>query len=273
MTFARCSKFALLPRLAGAFVFALALALAGCGASSNLALTQGNWSMTATQTGGGGTPNSTFYIGGNLTQNGGSLAGTMSIVNSLCYSSSQTVTFTGSVKGDNVTLTSASVGGEVITVTATGTSGSSLTGDYSIAGGNTCDGDTGSITANPVPSVSGTWGGPIYSQGGVSQGGPNAALALTLTQATTASADGTYALTGSGVFSNSSCSNTATVSNAFIAGPYLVVNGTTDDGGTYSYDQVLLNNSAAPSSMTGSYSVSGGNCDGDLDNSTFTLAQ
>jgi hypothetical protein len=40
MTFARCSKFALLPLLVGA----LALALTGCGSSSNLALTQGNWS-------------------------------------------------------------------------------------------------------------------------------------------------------------------------------------------------------------------------------------
>ena len=269
MTFTRVSKFVFLPL----FASVLALALTGCGSSNNLALTQGNWSMTANQTGSGATPNSTFYVGGNLTQSGANLAGTMSIVNSPCYSSSQTVTFTGTVKGDNVTLTSDSVGGEVITLTATGTSGSSLSGNYAITGGNSCDGDTGTLAATPVPAISGTWSGPIYSSGGVSQGGPNAALALTLTQSTTASSDGTFALTGSGVFSNSSCSNTATITGAFIAGPYLIVNGATDDGGTYSYYQVLLNNPASPSSMTGAYSVSGGNCDGDSDNSTFSLQQ
>lgn len=263
MKFASFPKFALLALLAGVF----ALALTGCGASNNLALTPGNWSMTAVPSSGAA---GTFYIGGNLTQTGTSLAGTMSVVSSLCFSSSQIVTFTGTVKGKNVTLTSANVGGEVITVTASGTSGSALTGNYSIAGGTTCNGDSGTISANPVPSISGTWGGPILSAGGVSQGGPNAALAIAFTQAGTASSDGTFALTGTGTFTNSTCSNTATVTSAFIAGPYLVVEGDTDDGGSYSYLQVLLNNSASPTSMTGTYQVSGGNCDGDLDTPTFT---
>jgi hypothetical protein len=259
MNFASFSKFALLSVLAGM------VALSGCGASNNLNLTPGNWSMTAAGGAGG-----TFYIGGNLVQSGTSLTGTMAVVSSSCYSSSQTVTFTGTVKGSNVTLTSDSVGGEVLTVTATGTSGSALTGTYSIAGGNGCDGQTGTIAANPVPSISGTWGGLILSAGGLSQGGTNAALALTLTQAATASSDGTFALTGSGTFSNSTCSSAATVSSAFIAGPYLLVNGATDDGGNYYYQQVLLNNSASPTSMTGTYSVSGGVCDGDSDAPTFT---
>jgi hypothetical protein len=259
MKFASFSKVALLSLLAGM------VALSGCGASKNLALTPGNWSMTAASGAAG-----TFYIGGNLAQSGTSLTGSMYFVSSNCFSPSQTVTFTGTVKGNNVTLTSDSVGGEVVSISATGTNGSALTGTYSIAGGIGCDGHTGNLTANPVPSISGTWGGTILSAGGVSQGGTNAALAIAFTQAATASTDGTFVLTGNGTFINSTCSNTATVTSAFIAGPYLVVNGNTDDGGSYSYQQVLLNNSTSPTSMTGTYSVFGGNCDGDLDEPTFT---
>jgi hypothetical protein len=255
MKFASFPKFALLSLLAGVF----ALILTGCGASSNLALTQGNWSMTATPSGGG-----TFYIGGNLTQSGTNLAGTMYVASSLCYSPSQTVAFTGTVKGNNVTLTSASVGGEVITVKASGTTGSALTGTYSIAGGTTCNGDSGSLTATPVPSISATWSGPITGSGG-----SNVTLAIAFTQAATASADGTFALTGNLTFTNSSCSLNGTVDSSFIAGPYLVVNGTTKevDGspGTFTYTQVLLNNAASPTSMQGTYSVTFGLCYGDSD--------
>lgn len=260
MKFASFPKFALLSMLAGVF----ALVLTGCGASSNLALTQGNWSMTATPSGA-----ATFYIGGNLTQSGTNLVGTMYVVNSLCYSSSQTVAFTGTVKGKNVTLTSASVGGEVITVTATGTAGS-LTGTYSIAGGTTCNGETGTIAGTPVPSISATWSGPITGSGG-----SNVTLAIAFAQAATASADGTFALTGNVTFTNSSCSLTGTVNSSFIAGPYLVVNGTTNevDGstGNFTYTQVLLNNAASPTSMQGTYSVTFGLCAGDADTTpTFT---
>ena len=257
MKFASFPKFALLSLLAGVF----ALVLTGCGASSNLNLTQGNWSMTATPSGGG-----TFYIGGNLTQSGSNLVGTMYVISfPNCYSPSQTVAFTGTVKGNNVALTSASVGGEVITVAATGTAGS-LTGTYSIAGGTTCNGDSGTLTATPVPSISATWSGPIVSQGGQST------LALAITQATTASSDGTFALTGTGTYTNSTCFSTASITSAFVAGPYLVVNGTTDDGGNFFYTNVLLNNSASPTNMKGTYEVSdpGATCDGDLDSPTFT---
>jgi hypothetical protein len=262
MKFANFSKLALFSLLAGV----LALALAGCGASNNLALSQGNWSMTATPSGGG-----TFYIGGNLTQNGGSLAGTMYVVSSGCYSSSQTVTFTGTVKGTKVTLTSASVGGEVITIAATGTSGSALTGTYTIAGGTTCNGETGTLTANPVPSIGASWSGPILND---AFGDPNVTFSVALTQAHSASSDGTFALTGNITFTGSSCSVSGTLNSAFIAGPYLLINGSTletdNSTGDFSYQQVLLNNSSTPTSMTGTYQVNSGLCANDLTSATFT---
>jgi hypothetical protein len=263
MKFASFPKFALVSLLAGVF----ALALSGCGASDNLALTPGNWSMTAVSSSGAA---GTFYIGGNLTQNGSTLAGTMLVVSS-CIDPSQPVAFTGTVNGKKVTLTSASASGEVIAVTATGTTGSALTGTYSVTGG--CDaGDSGTLTATAVPSISATWSGPISGSGG-----PNVTLAIAFTQAATASSDGTYALTGNVTFTGSSCSINGTVDSSFIAGPYLVVNGTTNeqDGttGSFTYTQVFLNNPGSPTSMKGTYAVGNDTdelCAGDQDTPTFT---
>jgi hypothetical protein len=262
MKFASFPKFALFSLLAGV----LALVLTGCGASSNLALTQGNWSMTATTS---GAP--TFYIGGNLTQSGTNLVGTMYVINSNCYSPSQTVAFTGTVKGNNVALTSASVGGEVITVAASGTAGS-LTGTYSIAGGTTCNGDSGTLTATPVPSISATWSGPI-----VDANGDNAILSMALTQAATASPDGTFALTGNLTYTGSTCSVSGTLpaGGAFIAGTYIVMQGNTIefDGspGTFTYYPAFLNNPTLPIDMQGTYTQTFGVCTDNAGNAaTFT---
>ena len=253
MKFASFLKFAVLALLAGVFV----LALAGCGATSNLNLTPGNWSMAGTPNGGGA--GSVFYIGGNLTQSGAKLTGTMEFISSTCYSFSQIVAFTGTVKGNNVKLTSANVGGEVLTITASGTSGSALTGTYSIAGGIGCNGQTGTIAANPVASVSATWSGPLV---GDSNGDPNVMFAVALTEATTAATDGTFGLSGTLTYTGSTCSTSGTIdgTTSFIVGPYLLVNATTDDGGTLTYT-ADLNNTASPTATTNSsYSVSGGNC-------------
>jgi hypothetical protein len=257
MKFARFSKFALLSLLAGVF----ALALAGCGASNNLALTQGNWSVTAASTGGAGS----FYIGGNLTQTGTSLAGTMYVVAS-CINSSQAVAFTGTVKGKSVTLTSDSASGQVITITASGTAGA-LTGTYTVTNG-CANGDKGNVTAAAVPSISATWSGPIAGSGG------NATLAIAFTQASTASPDGTFALTGNVTFTNSTCSVNGVITAASIAGPYLVVQANTNeqDGttGSFTYNQVFLNDPATPTNMKGTYTVVDGLCATDQDTPTFT---
>jgi hypothetical protein len=262
MKFASFPKFALLSLLAAVF----ALVLTGCGASNNLALTQGNWSMTATKSGG-----SVFYIGGNLTQSGTNLAGTMYVVNSLCYSSSQTIAFTGTVKGNKVTLTSASVGGEVLSVTASGTAGS-LTGTYGIAGGTNCNGQTGTIAANPVPSINGTWSGTIVD----GNGDPQAKFSIALTQAATASADGTFALTGNITYTGSTCSVSGTVpaGSASIAGTYITMQGDTIEfdgtAGTFFYYPVSLNNPTSPTNMQGTYTQTSGVCTDPGNAATFT---
>ncbi len=74
MKFASFPKFSVLSLLAGVF----ALALAGCGGTSNMALTQGNWAVAASSS----QSANTFSIGGNLTQSGSKVSGTMYITES-----------------------------------------------------------------------------------------------------------------------------------------------------------------------------------------------
>jgi hypothetical protein len=278
MRFASFPKFALL--LAPAVVFVIALA--GCGSDHNLALTQGNWSVAATSTSGPvhqfrdsknltpNTSNVSFYVGGNLTQTGTNVAGTMYFVGT-CIDPSLAVNFTGTVKGTTVTLTSANLEGTTITVTATGTtaaSTSSLTGTYSITG-SACD-SSGTVTLSAVAPITGTWNGTL--QPGTS--GPNGVAAPTisiaLTQATTVSSDGTFALTGTVTYTNSGCSSNGTISAGSISGQFVLLNDSPNNTGSFDYSFGLLDSASAPASMIGTYRVLDGNCADSLETLTLT---
>jgi hypothetical protein len=243
MKFASFPKFALLLPIASI----LTVALAGCGGTSNLALTQGNWAFIASSTAPGKAVSSpTFVVGGNLTQSGANLTGSMYVSQSGCIVP-QFVGFTGSVKGKNVTLTSASFGGQVITVTASGTK-DSLTGTYTVTG--ECA-DSGSVTSGPVPSISGTWTGTIPP---VTLGLAATTVSVALTEAATASEDGTFALSGTLTYTNSGCATTGTITNGYLAGDYSSINGTTDDGaGSFSFFPVTLDSITAPQNMSTTY--------------------
>lgn len=249
----------------------LVLVLTSCGGvtgaskSDPNSLTPGNWSLTATSS----DPSvGEFQIGGNLAPNAGTLSPTMYISNSLCFDVTQPVSFTGTVQDQQVTLTSATVSGQVLTVVATETSSTALNGTYTIAGGCGSE-DHGTVAANLVPSISGTWKGTVSGSGG-----SNVGLSIALTQASTASANGTYALTGNITYTGSTCSVSGTVNDAFIAGSSVLINGNTNetDGsdGSFAYDDVLLDNSQNPKHMTGTYLVDFGLCAGDFQTLTVT---
>jgi hypothetical protein len=245
----------------------LTLALSGCvnGASpANTQLTQGNWSLVAQSS---NQNTGTFNIGGNLTQTGQTLSGAMHVAGSPCFDVSQPVFLTGGMSGEQATLTSADVNGQMITISGTRTAPSALSGTYAITGG--CGaGDSGTVAAYAVPSITGSWRGSVAGSGG-----PNVTLSMALNQATAASADGTFALTGTLAFTGSSCSVSGTVTSASIAGSYIVLNGTTvetdNSVGTFSFSNVLLGRDQSPQNMVGTYQVYFGLCDGDLQ--TLTL--
>jgi hypothetical protein len=245
------------------------LAFTGCGAVANSrstsTLAQGNWSLNLTSS---NSAVGTFYVGGNIAQNSSTLSATMYVARSSCFDVSVPLTFTGTLSGQQVTLASSAVNGEVISITATVNTSSSLSGTYTVTG-NSCAADSGTLAANVVPAISGTWSGPV-----VGSGGPSVTLALALTQAGTASSDGTFALTGTATYTGSTCSVSGTVTGASVAGPYVIIGGTTveTDGsqGTFAFNNVLLNSSRQPASMTGTYDVTFGNCQGDSQSLTLT---
>lgn len=246
----------------------VAIVLPGCPAmtdSPQVTLTSGNWSVTAISS---NPAVGTFHVGGNLTQSGSALSGSMYVVGSLCFDVSQPVSFTGTVSGTTVTLTSTTVNGQVFSVTATSTSSTAISGTYTITGGCAA-GDSGSADANAVPSISGTWNGPVTGSGGSS-----VTLSITLAQDAIASADGSFPLTGTLAYSGSSCSVSGTITTGFVAGSYILMDANTvetdSSDGSVSYDQVLLDSSSNPQHMTGTYEVWSGLCASDLQELTLT---
>jgi hypothetical protein len=250
-------KFASLSLLAGVLTLGL-----GCGSAiKNTTLTQGNWSASATST----KSANTILIGGNLTQSGSALSGTMYITGSdvTCnFDPAKAVKITGTVNGANVALSSESVGGQVITVAASG-SVSALNGTYSIQGG-ACDGDQGNVIANAVPSITGTWNGTVQVSGAP------VTMSVALTQAATASNDGTFALSGTVTYTGSVCSSTTTLfAPSTITGGFVAVNANVGDG-TFNYTGPL-DSVIAPKNIVGTYSTSD-SCAGDPDQ-TVTLTK
>jgi hypothetical protein len=251
MKFSGFLKFVALAAVAGA----LSLSLVGCGSTTrNTAFTQGNWAFTATSTAPArNISSSSFVLGGNLTQSGASLSGTLTVNNSGCISP-QTLSFTGTVKGTDITLTSQAFDGNVISVTASGTK-DSLSGNYTITGG--CA-DQGTVTAGAVASISGTWNGtlsPVNLRGnGISAVG----VSLALTQSEGSSEDGSFALTGTLTYTGTGCVEPVTVTSSSILGNAATVGAQSGFG----YTNVTLNSITSPTSVSGDYDGTSDDCSG-----------
>ena len=143
--------------------------------------------------------------------------------------------------------------GQVITIAASG-SGSAFNGTYSIGGGN-CDGDQGTVVANAVALATGTWSGTVEVSSA-----PVTMLAA-LTQASTPSADGTFALTGTVTYTGSVCDAAATVlATSRIAGTNVTLDASVGDGSFQFLGS--LNSAIAPTNMAGTYETSD-SCAGD----------
>ena len=97
---------------------------------------------------------------------------------------------------------------------------------------------------------------------------------MTLAQDPIASADGSFPVAGTLTYTGSSCSASGTITTAFVAGTYILLNANTvetdsSDGSVF-YNQVLLDSSSNPLNMTGTYEVGSGLCVGDLQELTLT---
>jgi len=240
---------------------ALTLSLIGCGAaaSSNLAVTQGNWAFTATSSAKIVNKQvASFVLGGNLSQSGDKLSGTLTVDQSGCIAP-QTIAFTGTVKGSDITLTSAAFDGNVISVTGTANK-DSLTGSYTVTGG--CA-DDGTISANVVPSISGTWTGTVFVSDSP------ATISVALTQSSSASENGSFVLSGTATYTGSVCEASATITEgSSISGSQLTLNLNT--GVTY---VATLNSTTAPASAQGDYDSTSSECASSDGIQSVTLAK
>lgn len=250
MKFSGFLKFVALASVAGL----LTLTLVGCGAAvSNTSFTQGNWAFIASSTAPAIAASSpSFVFGGNLTQSGATLSGTLSVNQSDCIEP-QTLSFTGTVKGSDITLTSQAFDGNVISVTASGTK-DSLSGNYTITGG--CA-DQGTVTAGAVASTSGTWNGTILPSDMRTKGNGIAGFGISVafTQSTSVSEDGSYALTGTVTYTGTDCSEPATLTASSISGNFVTINA--DSGFNYTGSLDSLTN---PANLIGTFDGTSDDC-------------
>jgi hypothetical protein len=253
-------------------VFAfLALVIAGCGGNSStpaptptpvaqLALTSGNWDFAAASSSG---PN--FLIGGNVVQTGTSVTGGLRVINSACIAPSTPVPITGSINGQTATVTSANIASQTINASLSG-SATALSGTYTVTGTGCAGGDKGNIAGVLVPSISGTWKGTLISNTVANPGvGVTAQIVEGAPDPT-----GLFVITGTATYVGSPCfASGTTATGSAMAGRTTDVLLKNDDGSTVEFVG-SLNNSAAPTQISGTYTVTGGLCDGDTGKGALT---
>jgi hypothetical protein len=250
-------------------VMSLALLIAGCGGNSStppppqiqqLALTSGNWDFAAASSGG-----TNFLIGGNVVQTGTSVTGGLRVVNSTCFTPSTPVPITGNISGQTATVTSATIASQTINASLSG-SATAITGTYTITGTGCAGGDKGNIAGVLVPSISATWKGTFISNTVANPGvGVTASIVEGAPDPT-----GLFVISGTATYVGSPCFASGTsATGSGMAGRTTDVLLKNDDGSTVEFIG-SLNNPAAPTQMTGTYTVSGGLCGGDSGNGTLT---
>jgi hypothetical protein len=211
----------------------------------------GNWSISAASQ----ISLQTYLMGGYITNTNGSVSGTIHVLNSPCYSITEDVPITGTVStSGTVTATSPAVANQVITIGGTITSTVFTAGTYAITGG-CATGDHGSVSGYSVASYSHAYIGSFISTPThinivptiiATQNGPDS--------------DGFYHVTGTASFSGSPCFTSGTLAASAIAGPYMSITITTNNG-TVTFAGYATDSTGK--TITGTYSIAGGTCSGD----------
>jgi hypothetical protein len=191
-------------------------------------------------------------ISGNIAQSGTSLAGAMHVQGSNCFDPTASSALTGTVTGNNVSLTLTSVDGQVTTLSGS-VATNSLTGTYAIVGG-CADGDQGNVNAMQVPSMTGSLSGTLTSATGVVN------MDFQLTQYG-ASSDGSFGITGNGGFTGACFKSGTLVAGSFPTGSFILGTSLTlqiqTDNGIFSF----AGTADLSGLVTGTYTVVGGSCD------------
>jgi len=281
---------------------ALTVAMSACGSSRSSSsggvpsLTSGNWLWIATSN----TYNTTnptplrqyTYFRGSLTASGSTVSAAMQIVQQnfsppFCYSSVTPGVLTGSVDGNNLTLTlPATTLAGTLTITATVNSANSFLGTYSTSAGTSvsCPEDSGTVYGIYVPPISNNWTGTLSSTQ-IVIGGPTLKYTYAATASVTqeaANAQGVFPLSGTLTFQTNDPPNSCFISAAiddtqsFIQGEQVMIVTTPDVNGAQivfsSTPYANLNNPATPTQIGNiSYNTVGGNCFYSFGSGSLTL--
>ena len=259
-----------------AIFLVLPVILAGCGGSSSGVLNtspvyadlSGNWNFILTPS------NQLSFgpiLGGYLASANGSVAGTLHANGSSCYPVTQDIPVTGSVTPAGVlTLRSATVAGQILSMSGnafalTGSSSDAISGvfsgTYTISGGCAA-GENGTVAGTLISPVNGDYAGSLRSDSGLSIG-----VNFDATQ-TGPNADGEYGVSGTVSFSGSLCFSTGTITSSTIYGQFIDVTIAASNGGTMQFTGEILD--TEPMTIDGLYSMTAGNCAGDLGGGTLT---
>ena len=210
----------------------------------------GNWHLDALSTD-LGTP--TVAIDGAISQSGTSLSGEVHVDGSNCLDRLTTVGLTGTVSGNNVSLTSTSMAGQFTTLSGS-SNGNSFAGTYTIKGG--CA-EQGRVTGRRILPISNAFTGTFTASGGESfDVGGNVA------QDNRAGSEGSFGLSGTVSFRTSCFSSGTFKSGTFPSGSFIIGTSTALEIETGNGTVTFLGRlNPATGKTAGDYTVSGGTCD------------
>jgi hypothetical protein len=214
----------------------------------------GNWQFSTTSTMG----MSPATIAGGINQSGSTASGAVHVEGSKCFDHLTTIGLTGTLKGSDLSLTSASVRGQVITLSGSISDiGNAFTGTYTIHGGCAA-GDHGTVTGRDVGVIRGLLSGTFTSSGGETfdmQANINAGRA---------GSEGSSDISGPATFGTSCFASGEILAGTFPTGSFMI--GTSvvlviqTSNGTFIFIGTEAENDALPE-ISGTYTVTGGTCD------------
>lgn len=248
-------------RFAFAWILCCLVFTAGCGGSGSVPTGNttplapqypsiaGNWSLTAAS--------QVFVqntlIGGYISNAGGSVSGTLHLLNSPCYSLTTDVPVSGTITTAGIfSVTSSQVAGQTISVSGVISGGTLSSGSYAITGG-CANGDKGTVAGYIVPPFTNSYSGTFVSDS------TSIGVTVTTTQSGPTS-DGTYQVSGSATFSGSPCFSSGTITASAIAGGYIDVTITASNGGVIEFIGEITDSTGK--TIVGSYDVTAGLCVG-----------
>ena len=238
-----------------------AVVFSGCGGSGSGTMATnsppsyptitGNWALTASSQ----VTKLNYQMGGYITNTNGDVSGTLHLLNSGCFTPMQDIPITGTVStAGAVSATSSAVSSQVVTISGTVASGALSSGTYSIKGG--CgNGDSGTVTGFIAPPYSNTYSGTLLSVSKIS-------ISTTITTSQSGpDTDGLYHVSGTATFSGSPCFASGTITGSDIAGAYMAVTITANDGSSVVFGGYITDSTGK--TISGDYQVTGGKCSGD----------